>query len=185
SKEFYDRKEQFLGTEFMAQLERIATLQIIDEKWREHLREMDDLREGIHLRSYGQKDPLLEYKAEAYTLFVNLIKSINRDIVKFVFRYFPPIIEREVRAVGRGRKDLPTLRKVVPEQSNLQFTHSEALPQFIVSPFSAQQNNESEEFKPVKTYRKTEKEVGRNDPCPCGSGKKYKHCHGKRISVGN
>ncbi|MFN3307008.1 MAG: preprotein translocase subunit SecA, partial [Candidatus Kapaibacteriota bacterium] len=185
SKEFYDRKEQFLGTEFMAQLERIATLQIIDEKWREHLREMDDLREGIHLRSYGQKDPLLEYKAEAYTLFVNLIKNINRDIVKFVFRYFPPIIEREVRAVGRGRKDLPTLRKVVPEQSNLQFTHSEALPQFIVSPFSAQQNNESEEFMPVKTYRKTEKEVGRNDPCPCGSGKKYKHCHGRRISVGN
>lgn len=185
SKEFYDRKEQFLGTEFMAQLERIATLQIIDEKWREHLREMDDLREGIHLRSYGQKDPLLEYKAEAYSLFVQLIKSINRDIVKFVFRYFPPIIEREVRAAGRIRKDLPTLRKVMPEQSSLQFSHSETLPQFLVSPFSGQQNVESGDFKPVKTYRKTEKEIGRNDPCPCGSGKKYKHCHGRKISVGN
>lgn len=183
AKEFYDRKEQFLGTEFMAQLERIATLQVIDEKWREHLREMDDLREGIHLRSYGQKDPLLEYKAEAYKLFVDLIKNINRDIVKFVFRYFPPVIEREVRTSGR-RRDLPKLRRVMPDQSALQFSHSSSLPQFIVSPFAGQQPSQ-EEFKPVQTYRKTEKEIGRNDPCPCGSGKKYKHCHGKKVSINN
>ncbi|MCX7909423.1 MAG: preprotein translocase subunit SecA [Ignavibacteria bacterium] len=185
AKEFYDRKEQFLGTEFMAQLERIATLQIIDEKWREHLREMDDLREGIHLRGYGQKDPLLEYKAEAYKLFVDLIKSINKDIVKFVFRYFPPIIEREVRTTGRGRRELPTLRRVMPDQSSMQFSHSSSLPQFIVSPFAGQTQASQDDFKPVTTYRKTEKEVGRNDPCPCGSGKKYKHCHGRKISVGN
>lgn len=183
AKEFYDRKEQFLGSEFMAQLERIATLQIIDEKWRDHLREMDDLREGIHLRSYGQKDPLLEYKAEAYKLFVDLIKSINKDIVRFVFRYFPPVIEKEMRAVGRARRDLPTLRKVMPDQSNLQFSHSSSLPQFIVSPFAPQQQEQQSGFEPVKTYRKTEKEVGRNDPCPCGSGKKYKHCHGRKVST--
>ncbi len=185
AKEFYDRKEQFLGTEFLAQLERIATLQVIDEKWRDHLRAMDDLREGIHLRSYGQKDPLLEYKAEAYKLFVDLIKNINRDIVKFVIRYFPPILEREVRAAGRGRRDLPTLRRVLPDQSSLQFSHSSSLPQFIVSPFSGQPRSVQDDFKPVQTYRKTEKEVGRNDPCPCGSGKKYKHCHGKKVSIGN
>ncbi|ROL56745.1 preprotein translocase subunit SecA [Bacteroidetes/Chlorobi group bacterium Naka2016] len=183
AKEFYDRKEQFLGTEFMAQLERIATLQIIDDKWREHLREMDDLREGIHLRSYGQKDPLLEYKAEAYKLFVNLIKTINRDIVRFVFRYFPPVIEKEVRAVGRARKDLPTLRRVMPDQSSLQFSHSSTLPQFLVAPFAQQQQQAQGDVTAVKTYRKTEKEIGRNDPCPCGSGKKYKHCHGKKVST--
>lgn len=183
AREFYDRKEQFLGTEFMAQLERIATLQIIDDKWREHLREMDDLREGIHLRSYGQKDPLLEYKAEAYKLFVNLIKTINRDIVRFVFRYFPPVIEKEVRAVGRARKDLPTLRRVMPDQSSLQFSHSSTLPQFLVAPFAQQQQQAQGDVTAVKTYRKTEKEIGRNDPCPCGSGKKYKHCHGKKVST--
>lgn len=183
AREFYDRKEQFLGTEFMAQLERIATLQIIDDKWREHLREMDDLREGIHLRSYGQKDPLLEYKAEAYKLFVNLIKTINRDIVRFVFRYFPPVIEKEVRAVGRARKDLPTLKRVMPDQSSLQFSHSSTLPQFLVAPFAQQQQQAQGDVTAVKTYRKTEKEIGRNDPCPCGSGKKYKHCHGKKVST--
>jgi len=185
AKEFYDRKEQMLGTEFMAQLERIATLQIIDEKWREHLREMDDLREGIHLRSYGQKDPLLEYKAEAYKLFVDLVRSINRDIVRFVFRYFPPIVEREVKVAGRQRRALPTLRKTAPETANLQFSHSSELPQFIVAPFAKQPTETPQDFQPVQTYRKTEKEIGRNDPCPCGSGKKYKHCHGRKINVSN
>ncbi len=184
AKEFYDRKEQLLGTEFMAQLERIATLQIIDNKWREHLREMDDLREGIHLRSYGQKDPLLEYKAEAYKLFVDLIQSINKEIVRFVFRYFPPIVEREVK-VGRGRRVLPTLRRATPEPANLQFSHSSELPQFIVAPFAKQQADSHQEILPVQTYRKTEKEVGRNDPCPCGSGKKYKHCHGRKVNISN
>jgi len=185
AKEFYDRKEQMLGTEFMAQLERIATLQIIDNKWREHLREMDDLREGIHLRSYGQKDPLLEYKAEAYKLFVDLIRSINKEIVRFVFRYFPPIVEREVKIPSRQRRGLPTLRRAIPETSNLQFTHSSDLPQFITAPYSKQQADTPQEFQPVQTYRKKEKEIGRNDPCPCGSGKKYKHCHGKKVNVSN
>ncbi len=184
TKEFYDRKEQLLGTEFMAQLERIVTLQIIDNKWREHLREMDDLREGIHLRSYGQKDPLLEYKAEAYKLFVDLVQSINKEIVRFVFRYFPPIVEREVK-VGRGRRVLPSLRRATPEPSNLQFTHSSELPQFIVAPFAKQQVDTQQDILPVQTYRKTEKEVGRNDPCPCGSGKKYKHCHGRKVNISN
>lgn len=177
--EFYDRKEQFLGTEFIANLERIATLQIIDDKWREHLREMDDLREGIHLRSYGQKDPLLEYKAEAYKLFVELIKSINREIVRFVIKYFPPVIEREIRT---RQAKLPKLRSTVTDTSNMQFSHSSTLPSFIVSPY-AQQNQKQKDFQPVQTYRKTEKEVGRNDPCPCGSGKKYKHCHGKKVGI--
>lgn len=181
AKQFYDRKEQFLGIEFMSNLERIATLQIIDDKWREHLREMDDLREGIHLRGYGQKDPLLEYKAEAYKLFVELIKSINQQIVHFVFKFFPPTIEREIRT---RQIKLPRLRTTVTDTSNLQFSHSSTLPSLIVSPYG-EQTSKPQEFQPVQTYRKTEKEVGRNDPCPCGSGKKYKHCHGKKIGISN
>jgi len=95
--EFYKRKEDMLGSDFMAQLERVAVLQTIDEKWREHLRVMDDLKEGIHLRSYGQKDPLLEYKREAFQLFMELIQSINNESVNFAFKYFPRMVEREVR----------------------------------------------------------------------------------------
>ncbi len=181
-REFYDRKEQLLGSEFMAQLERIAMLHIIDEKWREHLRAMDDLKEGIHLRSYGQKDPLLEYKAEAFNLFVELIRNINRDVVKFVLRYFPPIVEREIKIPGR-RAALPPLRRKAMDTSNMQFSHESTLPSFIVAPFAQGGAKQTEEFKPVQTFRKTQPEVGRNDPCPCGSGKKYKHCHGRKVGI--
>jgi preprotein translocase subunit SecA len=93
-----------LGTEFMAQLERVAVLQTIDDKWREHLRAMDDLKEGIHLRTYGQKDPLLEYKGEAYNLFLELIKEINKESVTFAFKYFPRMVQREVRTTARAPK---------------------------------------------------------------------------------
>ncbi len=86
---FYRRKEEMIGAELMADLERVATLQVIDEKWRDHLREMDDLRESIHLRSFGQKDPLLEYKGEAYRMFIALMDDINRDVLGLVFKAFP------------------------------------------------------------------------------------------------
>ncbi len=185
AKEFYDRKEQFLGSEFMSRLERIAMLHIIDEKWREHLREMDDLKEGIHLRSYGQKDPLLEYKGEAFNLFVDLIRNINKEVVKFVFRYFPPILEKEVKVPGRQRMILPQMRTKAMDTSSMQFSHASSLPSFVASPYSQQGAERPEEFEPVQTYRKTQKEVGRNDPCPCGSGKKYKHCHGKKVGIAN
>ena len=91
--DFYKRKEELLGTEFLSQLERYAVLQTIDEKWRDHLREMDDLKEGIHLRSYGQKDPLLEYKGEAFKLFVELIKDINKEAVN-LYLIFPKAEEK-------------------------------------------------------------------------------------------
>ena len=85
AREFYDKKEEMLGSELMARLERFALLSVIDEKWKEHLREMDDLKEGIGLRAYGQKDPLLEYKAEAYNLFIQLLDDIRNDVVSFTF----------------------------------------------------------------------------------------------------
>jgi len=185
--DFYRRKEELLGTDFLSQLERYAVLQTIDEKWRDHLREMDDLKEGIHLRSYGQKDPLLEYKGEAFKLFVELIKDINKEAVNFVFKFFPKVVEREikVRQGGDGQQKLKNVS--VMSTGNLSFQHSAtAVPSFVSSGASAQSSDTQQDVggRPlVKTFRKTEKEIGRNDPCPCGSGKKYKNCHGKQQKV--
>jgi preprotein translocase subunit SecA len=179
--EFYSRKEDSLGTEFMAYLERVAVLQTIDEKWRDHLREMDDLKEGIHLRSYGQKDPLLEYKQEAFKMFVDLIKEINKESVEFAFKYFPKIVEKHKTKSQAPRRAIPKVRTTVMDTSSLSFSHSEQVPDYLRGGGGGggeQQDGGGEPVK-VQTYRKTEKKVGRNDPCPCGSGKKYKHCCGR------
>jgi len=187
---FYKRKEEMLGSEFMSKLETIGVLQTIDEKWKDHLRVMDDLKEGIHLRSYGQKDPLLEYKGEAFKLFVELIKEINREATQFVFKYFPKIVERDVRQKGKAPKDSQNYEETIPqlrrrqttEMKNLQFSQPSENPSFIHN--AAQQGlpNQQEDTGPggkPLTHKRSIPKVGRNDPCPCGSGKKYKQCHGK------
>lgn len=176
-KEFYSKKEEMLGSEFMARLEQVAILQTIDEKWREHLRGMDDLKEGIHLRSYGQKDPLLEYKREAHDLFVELIKDINKNFISFAFRFFPQIVERndEEEAARRREAALPRFRNSTASNRNLHFEHSSTVPAFLTGAPHAEAPPEAQA---VHTIRKTEEKIGRNDPCPCGSGKKFKKCHG-------
>ena len=112
--EFYDRKEEHLGEEFMANLERYAVLHVIDDKWRVHLREMDDLKQAIGLRAYGQRDPLVEYKKEAYEMFVDLVGEINTEIASFSFRYFPQVAnnspeptraQRRQRGLYASRRD--------------------------------------------------------------------------------
>ncbi|MCS7169262.1 MAG: SEC-C metal-binding domain-containing protein, partial [Candidatus Kapabacteria bacterium] len=183
--DFYQRKEALLGTDFMGQLERFAILMTIDEKWREHLRAMDELREGIHLRAYGQKDPLLEYKAEAYRLFVQLVKEINRESVHFVFKYFPPVVEQPLVTPQRQQPQSPVaptglrLQQRIPS-SALRFFHPEA-PAGVVAPVAttAEQAVAAGSTPRSRTVVNTAPRVGRNDPCPCGSGKKYKHCHGR------
>jgi preprotein translocase subunit SecA len=162
--EFYNRKEQELGVEIMSRLERMATLQVIDEKWKEHLREMDDLKEGINLRAYGQKDPLVEYKREAFDMFVEMLKSINKEVLQIVFRAFPAVPE-----------EIPQRRaSKMPRRDQMQLQHASAVG------LGMQANREPASQGPIKRkpIRVAEK-VGRNDPCPCGSGKKYKNCHGK------
>ncbi|GAB5465579.1 MAG: preprotein translocase subunit SecA [Candidatus Kapaibacteriales bacterium] len=111
SKKFYDRKEEMLGTDFMRQLEKVAVLQTIDEKWKEHLRVMDNLKEGIHLRSYGQKDPLLEYKKEAFELFGDLVQDINKQTISFAFRFFPQMAVRneDGKSVPTGNAQPPAV----------------------------------------------------------------------------
>lgn len=157
--DFYKRKEEMLGSELMARLERYALLSVLDHKWKEHLREMDDLKEGIGLRAYGQKDPLVEYKSEAFKLFVDLLSQIRNESVSFAFKFFPQAAEEVQR-----RRTAP-IRMMESKQSTDNIGLSSRPPQT---------NPEGK----VQTVR-VENRVGRNDPCPCGSGKKYKQCHGK------
>ncbi len=186
AEEFYSRKEDTLGSEFLAKIEQIAVLQTIDDKWREHLREMDDLKEGIHLRSYGQKDPLLEYKEDAFKLFENLINEINKESVTLAFKFFPRVVERR-QAPGRDmnfdpNSDVPQFRRRNQSNTSYSYQHSsDAVPSFVYNGAPAQSQPETDGNAPIRTIRNTEKKVGRNDLCPCGSGKKYKSCHGKNI----
>lgn len=167
--EFLQRKEKDLGTSMMQQLMRMSMLQVIDIRWKEHLREMDELKEGIHMRAYGQKDPLIEYKKEAYGMFVQMIGMINSEVLGMVFRLYPVATEQIPR------------RPVAPRLSELVTTHQasdgmgfhsqpEGVPGQVEDPAEAHAGRRM----PVRA----EKRPGRNDPCPCGSGKKYKSCHG-------
>jgi preprotein translocase subunit SecA len=161
AKEFYKKKEEMLGAELMARLERYAMLSVIDQKWKEHLREMDDLKEGIGLRAYGQKDPLVEYKGESFKLFVSLLDEIRNDVVSFSFKFFPHA-PGEVQQQRRQPVTRMTESKQVATNIGLQAPR-QGSPQV------------AGKMQPIQVAEK----VGRNDPCPCGSGKKYKQCHGK------
>jgi preprotein translocase subunit SecA len=173
AEEFYRRKEEQIGPELMGQLEKMAMLQVIDSKWRDHLREMDDLKEGIHLRGYGQKDPLVEYKTEAFKMFMELMQQIADEVVKIVFTYFP---ERpEQLPVQRTRRPLRREELVMTHESALGAgfqANREPIPAAAGQPQQA--GPRPQKTQPIRVGEK----VGRNDPCPCGSGKKYKNCHG-------
>ncbi|MBS4035076.1 MAG: preprotein translocase subunit SecA [Ignavibacterium sp.] len=162
AKDFYAKKEEMLGSELMARLERYAVLSVIDNKWKEHLREMDDLKEGIGLRAYGQKDPLVEYKGEAFKLFVQLLEQIRSESVSFAFKFFP-----QAPGEVQERRKSPVQRMVETKQEAVNIGFS-----------AAQRSSAQPQGAKVQPIRVEEK-VGRNDPCPCGSGKKYKQCHGK------
>ncbi|HTO93928.1 MAG TPA: preprotein translocase subunit SecA [Bacteroidota bacterium] len=167
--EFYRRKEERLGAEIMGRIEKMVVLQVIDEKWKDHLREMDDLKEGIHLRAYGQKDPLVEYKTEGFRMFMELIDLIDTEIVTTVFKLFPA-----------QAQELPIRGPQRPPQA-VRTTHDSAVGMGFqankepVPGAAGQDPARGGKPQPVHVGEK----VGRNDPCPCGSGKKYKQCHGK------
>jgi preprotein translocase subunit SecA len=173
AEKFYARKEEMFGVEFMGKLERYATLQKIDDKWRDHLRMMDDIKEGIHLRSYGQKDPILEYKGEAYRHFVKLLQEINGEIVEFSFKYFPKAIERRPSAQEVAAKEAQERQRVLPELKNvsimnspsLQFQHASETPAMVQGGGGQQQMQaQGAESQPkVKTFVRTDKRINRND----------------------
>ncbi|MDD2233677.1 MAG: preprotein translocase subunit SecA [Desulfitobacteriaceae bacterium] len=140
--DLYNRREEMFGSELMREIERAVMLQVVDNKWMDHLDAMDMLREGIGLRAYGQKDPLVEYKHEGLEMFNDMIDAIQEDIIRYMMRVTPQV------------------RVQTPAQ-----------PQHIAE-------NRSEGEEQVKKPIQIEQQPGRNDPCPCRSGKKYKKCCG-------
>lgn len=155
AKKSYQQKDKRLGDELMRGLERMALLHTMDSGWKDHLYTMDILKEGIGLRGYGQHDPLIEYKREAYSMFEELVQRIRQGVIEFIFKVEvsrEPVFERIL--VGSPETPEPVLIASDREAGEV---HS---PQ-LRSP-----------------YQRRTKKVGRNEPCPCGSGKKYKHCHG-------
>jgi len=141
--EAYEVREQELGPDTMRQVERAVMLRLVDDRWMDHLDAMDQLREGIGLRAYGQKDPLIEYKIEGFEMFQNTINTIQDDVVRYIFR----------------------VNVTQPEQQQRQVV----------------ENRYAEEG--ARQPARKENRVGRNDPCPCGSGKKYKKCCGRGETV--
>ncbi|MCI0473279.1 MAG: SEC-C domain-containing protein, partial [Ignavibacteria bacterium] len=164
---FYKRKEDRYGAELMGKIERFAMLTIIDEKWKEHLREMDDLKEGINFRAYGQKDPLIEYKMDGFRMFESMLETIAIDTINFIFKFTTRTQEESAH--------LEQVRSV--NQSKLQVRHDASDGLGYSGNLDPVENDAARTGKhqPVKVGKK----VGRNEPCPCGSGKKYKNCHGK------
>ncbi|GAA0428555.1 MAG: preprotein translocase subunit SecA [Bacillota bacterium] len=141
----YDQKEQELTEEQMREFEKVILLRTVDTKWMDHIDQMDQLRQGIHLRAYGQNDPLREYQLEGFSMFEAMIENINEEVAKY-------IMKAEIR-------------------DNLQR-------QEVVKNTQAVSGSQEEKKKTRKPFVK-QQDIGRNDPCPCGSGKKYKNCHGK------
>ncbi|GAA0285470.1 preprotein translocase subunit SecA [Gracilibacillus halotolerans] len=144
-KEKYDQKEEEFTSERMREFEKVIVLRAVDTKWMDHIDQMEQLRQGIHLRAYGQNDPLREYQLEGFEMFEAMVASINEDVAKYIMK-------------AQIRENLKR--------------------EEVVKNTQAVSGGDESKKKVRKPYVKTQT-VGRNDPCPCGSGKKYKQCHGK------
>ena len=161
----YGLKEERIGRERMSVLERYFILNVIDEKWKDHLYEMDMLKEGIHLQAYGQKNPLIEYKREAYLMFEALIHDINEETLNWLWKF--QLSEEPVNRADSRR------------QQRLQLVHEESTGMGLAGGQESDIQKASKERSNKKQPVRVEKLPGPNDPCFCGSGKKYKKCHGR------
>jgi preprotein translocase subunit SecA len=157
------------GREVQLSIEKNITLAIIDDMWKEHLRELDDLKTSVQNASYEQKDPLLIYKFESFNLFEKMLLEINRQIASFLSRASLPV---------KQDSDMKEARQPTSNQKGLRMSRTD-------NTSSTQRTDSTQQYgydtaqreKPQPVH--VEKKVGRNDPCPCGSGKKYKNCHGR------
>ena len=158
AEEEYKEKETLAGEETIRHFEKGVMLQTLDELWKEHLAAMDYLRQGIHLRGYAQKDPKQEYKKESFRMFTEMLDSLKHHVITTLTRVRVRTQE-EIEEAERTRQEMAA---------------------------RANQNNlpVSENDEPIQTAatEDSERRIGRNEPCPCGSGKKYKHCHGSRAA---
>ena len=146
-KEFYEKKEQEIGKELMRMLEKMITLQVVDNQWKDHLLAMDHLKEGIGLRGYAQRDPLVEYKREAFEMFAEMTERIKTEVLTRLYK-IQVRSEQEAERISRKK-------------------HTKLL----------YNRTDGGERRPIKRTKK----IGRNEPCPCGSGKKYKKCCGMNV----
>jgi preprotein translocase subunit SecA len=183
----YEDKEKIVGREVLERVERDIMLQIVDSQWKDHLYSLDHLKEGIGLRGYGQRDPLIEYKRESFEMFQAMKVRVDEEIVRYLW-WLRPVIGEAEGAAGlpvAPRRPAP-VRQAPPRQSLIFNNPSEIPPAFGgPAPQTAPQQGAPRQPPRVggddavqKTVRRDEPKVGRNDPCPCGSGKKYKKCHG-------
>ncbi len=169
------------GREVVRALERSAVLAVIDERWMEHLRDLDSVKQGVGLRAFGQKDPLLEYKREAFNMFTQLLEDINNDVVSMIWRAVPEVAAdpnqlQRARQPVKSRVDMEKLRTQHESADNMGLRFGGG-PEGGDAQRAAAAAGRGEKAKRQPVV--VEERVGRNDPCPCGSGKKYKHCHGK------
>jgi preprotein translocase subunit SecA len=161
----YDDKEQQAGSDTMRHFEKAVMLQVLDQTWKEHLAAMDYLRKGIHLRGYAQKNPKQEYKREAFEMFTSLLERIKLDVVSILSKV-QVRTESDVAAVEEQRRS----------RAPMQFRHDEAT---AIQGGEGERPAEAEGEQHPQPFVRDGRKVGRNEPCPCGSGKKFKQCHGR------
>ena len=158
----YRAKEEASGVEVMREVEKSVMLQTLDQQWKEHLAAMDHLRQGIHLRGYAQKNPTQEYKRESFELFKEMLNGIKYDLISTLAKL--EIVTKEQVALQQQQMAMPSM--------TYQHATFDNLPNMAAS--------QAQQQMPMETaVEHAEPKVGRNDPCPCGSGKKYKQCHGR------
>ncbi|MGR3914203.1 MAG: preprotein translocase subunit SecA [Gammaproteobacteria bacterium] len=160
-REMLDAKEARVGAEAMRHFEKVVMLKVLDEQWKEHLFHMDHLRQGIHLRGYAQKNPKQEYKREAFEMFTVLLENVKHQVISTLARFHIPT-EQEIAEMEERRR-----------RQEMKFIHANAgMPDADAPPRTGVISSD-------RPFVRKTKKIGRNDPCPCGSGKKYKQCHGK------
>ena len=166
--ETYERKVTVIGKEGFGGFERSVMLQSVDSHWREHLAALDHLRQGIHLRGYAQKNPKQEYKREAFDLFGQMLDLIKNEVVRIVMT---------VRIETREEIEAAEQELSQSHVENVHYQHADfnpnAAPEELLAPLP------EFDLAKLKPEVNTMLKVGRNDPCPCGSGKKFKACHGR------
>jgi preprotein translocase subunit SecA len=189
----YEQKEKLIGRELMGRIERDIMLQIVDAQWKDHLYSLDHLKEGIGLRGYGQRDPLVEYKRESFQLFQAMKARVDEEMVRYLWWLRPvptgeaadpgapdqPVAPRPTRPTAPSRRAGQSLILNDPTETVSAFAGAGARAAAGATSGSAlRPARTGGDDAAVRTVRREEPKVGRNDPCPCGSGKKYKKCHG-------
>jgi preprotein translocase subunit SecA len=193
-KERYDAKEKLIGPEAMRHHERMIMLSVIDQQWKDHLLSMDHLKEGIGLRGYGQHDPLVEYKKESFDMFEAMMQRFQEDTVRYL--YLMQILERPPDVAPGGPPHSGQVESASPLETSVHRDgdgNGRRPPKMVSTSadeleeaFMRRKRRELEQARmagsgdaqPVQQVVRGQDKVGRNDPCPCGSGKKYKKCHG-------